>query len=111
MTVPIVLPTEKCVRVPLPDNYTFVIDDGAENSFVALVEGEPSKLHIYYGFEVGTEEGCDPLRTIRLAVPSKFVLVPFYVISENKTPPQTSLWKIGTSKCWGVQYNIFVGKP
>jgi len=104
--VPIVLPTEKCARVPLPDNYTFVVDDGVENSFADLVEGGISTLVIRYGFEVGIEVDCDPLHTNKLVEPSEFILVSFYILpAEDKQP--LLLWQIGRSECQGIWYNIY----
>ena len=101
ITVPIVLPTEKCVRVPLPDNYTFVLDDANPDAdIVSLKEGQHgiAELTIHYWFDVGVRVGCDPDRTVALVEPSKFLYVPFYVVpmgqqAENVRPLGTGMYE------------------
>lgn len=107
--VPIVLPTEKCVKVPLPDNYVFVMDDAAPNNDVVGLDpalNGVAQLVIHYSFDVGIKIGCDPLYTPELVQPSGFVIVPFYVLPTVSAQP-TRLRLLGTGKCDGVAYNIY----
>lgn len=109
--VPIVLPTEKCVLVPLPDNYIFKLDGDA----AGLVEtfgdsGRIAQLVIHYSFDVEVRDACDPDHSAALVHPSKFVLVPFYVIQKCATDPvpDVLLTKLGVGRYKGREYGIYV---